>query len=62
MCIRDSQGPLQATGGVWVVGGQSVQVNGGTDVRDNPQIGDNVEVRALRYADGSLVAYRIDVK
>lgn len=56
------QGTLESTGGSWVVAGQSFQVNGGTEIRGDPQIGSTVEVRALRYWDGTAIAYRIEKK
>lgn len=56
------QGTLEATGGNWVVAGQSFQVNGGTEIRGDPQIGSTVEVRAFRYWDGTAIAYRIEKK
>ncbi len=56
------QGTLESTGGNWVVAGQSFQVNGSTEIRGDPQIGSTVEVRALRYWDGTAIAYRIEKK
>jgi hypothetical protein len=53
------EGIVQAIGGVWVVGGQAAIVTENTEIKDNPQLGDRVEVRALRYWDGTLVATRI---
>jgi len=47
-------------GGIWVVAGQSVSVTGATDIRDSVQVGDRVEVRAVRQADGTLVAIRVE--
>ncbi len=45
--------------GAWQIGGQAVAVNAATEIRDNPQVGQTVEVRALRQADGTLLATRI---
>lgn len=56
------QGTLESTGGSWVVAGQSFQVDGGTEIRGDPQVGSTVEVRALRYWDGTVIAYRIEKK
>ncbi|MGH2521806.1 MAG: DUF5666 domain-containing protein [Anaerolineales bacterium] len=57
------EGTLEAiNGSTWVVGGQAVAVTGSTEIRNNPQIGDQVEVRALRQGDGSLLATRIEKK
>jgi hypothetical protein len=39
-----------------------VTVTPSTEVRDNPQPGDQVEVRAVPLADGTLVAVRIGKK
>jgi uncharacterized protein DUF5666/uncharacterized protein DUF5667 len=47
-------------GNVWTVGGQAVTVTSSTEIKDNPQVGDLVRVRALQYADGSLIAERIE--
>jgi hypothetical protein len=55
-------GVLQAAGAeFWQISGQAVRVTPATDIRDNPQVGDTVRVRAVRAADGSLTATRIDV-
>jgi hypothetical protein len=55
------QGPLEAiNGSTWLIAGQAVNVDANTEVRDNPQVGDQVEVRAERQADGSLLALRIE--
>ena len=43
----------------WQIGGQVVRVDGATEFRDNPQVGQTVEVRAVRQPDGSLLATRI---
>ena len=57
----DFEGTLEAVnGGLWVVSGQAVEVTGETEIRDNPQPGDRVRVRGLRYADGRVVATRIE--
>lgn len=49
-------------GGIWVVGGVTVITTGSTDIRDNPQVGDNVEVRGFPQTDGSWIATRIEKK
>jgi hypothetical protein len=49
-------------GGIWVVGGVTVITDGATDIRDNPQVGDNVEVRGFPQLDGSWIATRIEKK
>jgi len=55
------EGTLQfISGDVWTVGGQAVTVTGSTEIKDNPQVGDTVRVRALQQPDGSLIAERIE--
>ena len=55
------EGTLEAiNGSTWVIAGQSVTVSGATEIRDTPQIGDPVEVRALPQPDGTLLAVRIE--
>ena len=49
-------------GGIWVVGGVTVITDGTTDIRDNPQVGDNVEVRGFPQLDSSWIATRIEKK
>jgi hypothetical protein len=57
------EGTLEAaSGSIWVIAGQAVTVTPSTEVRDNPQPGDQVEVRAVPLADGTLVAVRIEKK
>jgi hypothetical protein len=57
----DFEGTLEAVNGsLWTVGGQAVEVTGATEIRDNPQVGNQVRVRGLRYADGRIVATRIE--
>ncbi len=46
--------------GSWTVAGQVILVNGSTEIRDNPAIGDTVKVTAQRQADGSLLASKIE--
>jgi hypothetical protein len=50
---------VQSIGAVWVVAGTSVTVDANTEIRDDPQVGDTVEVRALQFANGRLLATRI---
>jgi len=55
------EGTLQSiSGDVWTVDGQAVTVTGSTEIKDNPQVGDTVRVRALQQPDGSLIAERIE--
>ncbi len=44
----------------WIIGGETVQVTGETEIRGEPKVGDTVEVRGLRYSEGTLVATRIE--
>ena len=54
------EGKLEAVNGrSWTVAGQVFQLDGSTAVEGNPQAGDLVEIRAVRQADGSLLAVRI---
>ena len=43
----------------WTISGRVVAVDAATEITGNPQIGDEVEVRADRAADGSLKATKI---
>jgi hypothetical protein len=43
----------------WTISGRVVAVDSATEILGNPQIGDEVEVRADRAADGSLKATKI---
>lgn len=53
-------GLVEAVGATaWQIGGQTVLITTETEIRDNPQVGDLVEVRALRDAQGVLTATRI---
>jgi hypothetical protein len=45
--------------GAWQISGQAIAVNSATEIRDNPQVGQTVEVRAVRQANGTLLATRI---
>jgi len=46
--------------GAWVIAGQTVIVTPQSEIDGDPAVGDSVRVRALRQADGSLVAERIE--
>lgn len=46
--------------GSWTVAGHVILVNGSTEIRDDPQVGDTVKVTAQRQSDGSLLASRIE--
>lgn len=45
--------------GIWTVSGQTLLVNAQTDLESSVSVGDLVEVRAVRGADGRLVAVRL---
>jgi len=54
------KGVLQAiSGSTWIIDGRAVQVTGDTEIREDPHVGDRVEVRARRQSDGTLIAVRI---
>jgi hypothetical protein len=56
------EGVLQSqSGAVWVVNGIAFLVDGETEIKDNPQVGEAVKVEALRYPDGTLVATKVEV-
>ena len=57
---QEFRGVVSAIGASsWTIGGIVVLVDASTVILGNPQIGDNVEVRANRAADGTLTATRI---
>ena len=43
----------------WQIAGQPILVNASTRIEGNPAVGDTVEVKAMKAADGSLTATRI---
>jgi len=49
-------------GQTWVISGTSVQVDGSTQLKGNPVVGSNVEVKALVQSDGTYLAREIKVK
>jgi uncharacterized protein DUF5666 len=57
---QEFRGVVSAIGASsWTIGGVVLLVDGSTVILGNPQIGDDVEVRANRAADGTLTATRI---
>lgn len=55
------KGTLQAIAGTtWVIDGRAVEVTAETEIQGNPQVGDRVEVKARRRADGVWVALKIE--
>jgi len=45
----------------WIIDGTTIVVNAATEIRDNLTIGQRVKVKALRLADGRLVATRLEL-
>ena len=45
----------------WVIAGRTVYITGNTEIRDNPQVGQRVKVKAWQYPDGRLEAERIEL-
>jgi len=57
----DFEGDVESiSAGLWVVDGQAVIVTGQTEIQGGPEVGERVRVRAIRAADGNLVAERIE--
>ncbi len=57
---REFRGVVSAIGpSSWTIGGVVVLVDASTVILGDPQVGDDVEVRASRGADGTLTATRI---
>lgn len=55
------EGVVQSiSGSVWVVDGRTLRVDGGTEIKDNPQVGDTVKVVAFQQPDGSWWAEKIE--
>jgi len=50
----------QADAQAWTISGLVVEVNAATEFVNNPAVGSRVEVRALSFPDGRLVALRIE--
>jgi hypothetical protein len=47
--------------GAWSIDGATILIDAGTEVRGAIQLGQRAKVRALRFADGRLVATRIEL-
>jgi hypothetical protein len=57
----DFTGPVQSIGASqWTIGGVVIRVDGETEIKDDPQVGDTVKVKAKRQADGSWLAEKIE--
>ncbi len=46
---------------MWNIDGTTIVVDANTEIRDSITVGQRVQVRALRYADGRLIATRIEL-
>lgn len=57
---EEFKGTVEAIGGTWMISGRAVVITAETEIRNNPQVGDRVEVKAWRLNDGTLVARRIE--
>ncbi len=47
--------------GTWNIEGTTITVDAGTEIRDSITVGQRVKVKALRLADGRLIATRIEL-
>ncbi len=56
------KGVVQSIGSSWVVDGRSFRVDGGTEIKDNPGVGDTVKVVAFLQPDGSWWAEKIELE
>jgi hypothetical protein len=57
------EGVVQSiTGSEWVVDGRAIRVDGETEVKDDPGVGDTVKVVAFLQSDGSWWAERIELE
>jgi hypothetical protein len=60
---REFTGLVQSIGSSqWSVGGEVVAVDGNTEIRDDPEVGDLVRVRVERRSDGTWWAERIELE
>lgn len=54
-------GTVQAIGpSQWTIDGLVIRVDGNTEIKDNPRVGDSVKGKARRQADGSWLAEKIE--
>lgn len=59
----DFEGVVESIGGsTWVIDGRAVLVDGETEIKDDPEVGDAVRVRAWLQPDGSWWAERIELE
>jgi len=55
------EGVVQSiSGSAWVVDGRTLRIDGGTEIKDNPQVGHTVQVVAFQQPDGSWWAKKIE--
>lgn len=55
------EGVVQSAGGSqWIVDGRALLVDGETEIKGDPEVGDTVKVVAFRQADGSWWAEKIE--
>jgi Domain of unknown function (DUF5666) len=58
---KEFTGVVQSIGSIqWTIGGEVVAVDGDTEIRDDPQVGDWVKVKLQRRPDGTWWAERIE--
>jgi len=59
----DFEGVVESIGGsAWVIDGRTVGVDGETEIKDDPEVGDTVRVRAWLQPDGSWWAEKIELE
>jgi hypothetical protein len=46
--------------GTWLIDGKTVEITSNSDVDDNINVGDEVDVQAWKHSDGTLEAERIE--
>ena len=57
------EGRVDAIGGAaWQIAGQTVTIDGGTEIRGSINVGDTVRVKARRLVTGQLIAERIELR
>jgi hypothetical protein len=55
------EGTVQSQAGlVWVIDGETIRIDGSTEIDGDPQVGDTVKVEGVRLADGSVLAEKIE--
>jgi hypothetical protein len=57
------EGIVESIGGSqWIVAGRSLRVDGETEIKDDPQVGDTVKVVAFLQSDGTWWAEKIELE